>query len=157
MPTGLLNNTYLGIKRVDRRTIEAVMPELTRLGSRCVALLATVDAPRGVRAGGDLRGSGVNRGVCLGLALAAHHVRAVLRFTMRLSADWASSVGSTSGSGVTPTPAVLAEGDTGLGRGSTNEALMTENDDALVDKASGAGSLLGVPDVEVGRRRGAAV
>ena len=155
LPTGLLNNTYLGIERVDRRTIEAVTPELARLGSRRVALLATVDAPQGMRAVGDLRGSGVDRRVRLGLALAARRVRAMLGFAMRLPADWASSVGSTSGSGVTPTPAVLAEGDTGLGRGSTNEALASEDNDALVDKASGTGSLLGVPDIEVGRSRSA--
>ena len=76
---------------------------------------------------------------------------------MRLPADWASSVSSTSESRVTPTPAVLADGDTGLGRGSTNEALVAENDDALVDKALGTGTLLGVPNVEVGRSGSAAV
>ena len=104
LPTGLLNNTYLGIESIDRRTIEAVTPELARLGGRRVALLATVDASRGMRARGDLWGSGVDRRVCLGLALAACRVRAVLRFTMRLPADWASSMGSTSDSRVAPTP-----------------------------------------------------
>ena len=157
LPTGLLNNTYLGIERVDRRTIEAVTPELARLGGRRVALLATIDAPRGMRARGDL-GRGLRDGrVRLRLALAARRVRAVLGLAMRLPADWASSVSSTSDSRVTPAPAVLAEGDTGLGRGSTDEALAAEDDDALVNKASGTGSLLGVPDVEVGRGGGAAV
>ena len=122
-----------------------------------MARLATIDAPLSVRAVFDLRGGGVDRRVCLGLALAARRVRAVLGFAMRLPADWASSVGSTSDSRVTPTPAILADGDTGLGRCSTDEALASENYDALIDKASGTGSLLGVPDIEVGRSGGAAV
>ena len=88
----------LGIERVDRRTIEAVTPELARLGGRRVALLATIDAPRSMRAGGDLGRGRRDGGVRLRLALAACRVRAVLGFAMRLPADWASSVGSTSDS-----------------------------------------------------------
>ena len=132
-------------------------PELARLGGRRVALLATIDAPRGVRAGDDL-GRGRRDGrVRLRLALAARRVRAMLGFAMRLPADWASSVGSTSDSRVTPTPAVLADGDSGLGCCSTDEALAAQDDDALVNQALRTGSLLGVPNVEVGRSRSAAV
>ena len=110
-----------------------------------------------MRAGGDLQGSGVDRGVSLGLTLAARRVRAMLVFAMRLAADWAPSVSSASDSRVTPTPAVLAERDTRLGGCSMNEALPPKDDDALVDQALRAGSVLGIPDVEVGRGGGAAV
>ena len=153
----LLNDTYLGIERIDLGTIETSGPELTPPIRGDVTFLATIDAPPSVRAGGDLRGSGVDRGVSLGLTLAARRVRAMLVFAMRLAADWAPCVSSASDSGVTPTPAVLAERDTGLGGCSTDEALPPENDDALVDQALRAGPVLGVPDVEVGRGRGAAV
>jgi hypothetical protein len=154
LPTELLNNTYLGIERIDRRTIEASAPEITRLGSRRVSLLAAVDAPQGMRASELLRR---RRRVGLGLTLAARHVRAVLVVAMRLPADGAPSVSPASDSRVTPTPAVLAEGDTGLRCGSTDEALAAEDNDALVDQALRAGSLLGIPNVEVGRGGGAAV
>ena len=74
LPTGLLNNTYLGIESIDRQTIEAVTPELAQLGSRRVALLATIDAPQGMRARDDLGRGWRNGGVHLGLALAARRV-----------------------------------------------------------------------------------
>ena len=153
----LLNNTYLGIERIDLGTIETSGPELTPPIRGDVTFLATVDAPPSVRAGGDLRGSGVDRRVSLGLTLAARRVRAMLVFAMRLAADWAPCVSSASDSRVTPTPAVLAERDTGLGGCSTNEALPPEDDDALVDQALRTGPVLGIPDVEVGCSRGATV
>ena len=157
LPAVLLNDTYLGIEGIDLGTIETSSPEFTPPIRGDVTFLATVDAPPSVRAGGDLRGSGVDRRVSLGLTLAARRVRAMLVFAMRLAADWAPCVSSASDSRVTPTPAVLADGDAGLGRCSTDEALATEDDDALVDQALRTGSLLGVPDVEVGRSGSAAV
>ena len=157
LPAVLLNNAYLGIERIDLGTIETSSPELTPPICGDMTFFATIDAPPSVRAGSDLRGSGVDRRVSLGLTLAAHRVRAMLVFAMRLAADWAPCVSSASDSRVTPTPAVLAERDTGLGGCSTNEALPPEDDDALVDQALRAGPVLGVPDVDVGRGGGAAV
>lgn len=51
---------------------------------------------------------------------------------------------------MTPLPALLADGDTDLGLGASDEALATQNDDALVDQAPRTGSGGGIPDIEVG-------
>ena len=51
---------------------------------------------------------------------------------------------------MTPLPALLADGDTDLGLGASDEALATQNDDALVNQAPRTSSGGGVPDIEVG-------
>ena len=147
-PAALLNNTYLGIERIDLLTIETGVPEFALAVHDRVPFLSTCETAVLVRAR-HRRGGGRNGGIVLWLTLAARRTQTMFVGAMGLAADGASEFLATRVSRVSPLPALLADGDADLRRGAANEAFAVPNNNALAMQAAGAGTGGGVPDVEV--------
>ena len=147
MPAVLLNNTYLGVERIDLLAIETGIPEFALPVGDGVAFFATRQAAVLMRARLTHR-SRENGRVGLRLTQAAPRTQAMLVGTVRLPADCAAEVLAARMGRVAPLPAVLAEGDPWIGASGMYHARPPQDHDALPDEALRSGSPLGVPDVE---------
>ena len=143
--TLLLESTYLVVQSLDLGGIVAGQPEGALPGGGVVVVPSAVETAEFVGAG-LVSGGGSDVALCVPFAASA--MRSMLVLGVGLTTHWAAGACLARVSGVAPTPAVGATGDSRPDGGGFDEALDVIDNDASVREELGPGPRLGIPDVE---------